>query len=144
MTSHSMATETPEAKLVDGFTPGALHGALPMFIWAAHFVVAYAGVEVACALQLHRFQSPRCISPQPLALDHQRGDDSYAGGADRSGRAPPSCSGRIGCHASYGSNWRSGSGAGRRVVEFGADCARLWNSDLPLHILKRCTRRRRR
>ena len=56
MTSHSMATDTPEAKLVDGFTLGALHGALPLFVWAAHFFVVYASAEVACALQLHRFK----------------------------------------------------------------------------------------
>ena len=63
MTSHSMATDTPEAKLVDGFTPGALHGALPLFVWAAHFFVAYASAEVACALQLHRFKALGLSAP---------------------------------------------------------------------------------
>jgi len=56
MTNHSMATDTPEAKLADGFTAGSLHGALPLFVWAAHLFVAYASAEVACALQLHRFK----------------------------------------------------------------------------------------
>ena len=67
MTSHSMSSDTPEAKLADGFTAGALHGALPMIIWAAHFFVAYASAEVACALQLHRFK-PLGLSAPSLWL----------------------------------------------------------------------------
>jgi hypothetical protein len=67
MTSHSMSSDTPEAKLADGFTAGAFHGALPMIIWAAHFFVAYASAEVACALQLLRFK-PLGLSAPSLWL----------------------------------------------------------------------------
>lgn len=56
MTNQSLSTAPREAKLPDGFSAGAWHSALPMFIWAAHFFVAYASAEVACALHLHRFK----------------------------------------------------------------------------------------
>lgn len=45
----------PAAKLADGFTATALHCVLPLVIWAAHFFLSYAGIEVACALDLRRF-----------------------------------------------------------------------------------------
>ena len=42
------------AKIADGFTARALHGVLPLVIWAAHFFLSYASAEVACALHLQR------------------------------------------------------------------------------------------
>ena len=51
-----MSTSPRKASLADGFTTGAWHGALPLFVWAAHFLVAYASVEVACVLHLDRFK----------------------------------------------------------------------------------------
>lgn len=49
-----MKMNAPEAKLADGFTASALYGVLPLAIWAAHFFLSYASVEVACALHLQR------------------------------------------------------------------------------------------
>ena len=43
------------SKLADGFAAGAVHGLLPLSIWAAHFFFAYASAEVACALDWQRF-----------------------------------------------------------------------------------------
>lgn len=44
-----------KVQLAEGFTASALHGVLPLLIWAAHFFVSYASAEVACALDLQRF-----------------------------------------------------------------------------------------
>lgn len=48
----------------DGFTPGTVRGVLPFVIWAAHFFLSYASVEVACArgLQLYRLAGVPTIS----------------------------------------------------------------------------------
>ncbi len=56
MTTHSMRSDTPEPTMADGFRASALRGALPMFVWGAHFFLSYASVEVSCALRLHRFK----------------------------------------------------------------------------------------
>ena len=50
-----MKTDAGEAKLADGFTASALHGVLPLVIWAAHFFLSYASAEVVCTLHLQRF-----------------------------------------------------------------------------------------
>ena len=50
-----MTSNTPEAKIADGFTARALHGVLPLVIWAAHFFLSYASADVACALHLQPF-----------------------------------------------------------------------------------------
>lgn len=39
----------------DRFVAGALLGALPLVVWAAHFFIAYMTVKAACALDLQRF-----------------------------------------------------------------------------------------
>jgi len=48
----------------DGFNPGTVRGVLPFVIWAAHFFLSYASVEVACArgLQLYRLAGVPTIS----------------------------------------------------------------------------------
>ena len=43
------------ARFNDRFVSGALQGALPLLMWAAHFFVAYMTVKTACALDLQRF-----------------------------------------------------------------------------------------
>ena len=40
----------------DNFFPRALHGTLPLLLWAAHFLVSYALVSAQC--------SPAAITPQ--------------------------------------------------------------------------------
>ena len=50
-----MKTSVPQAKLADGFSASALHGVLPLVIWAAHFFLSYASAEVSCVLHLQRF-----------------------------------------------------------------------------------------
>lgn len=44
-----------KAKLADGFAVGAVHGVLPLSIWAAQFFLSYASAEVACALDWQHF-----------------------------------------------------------------------------------------
>ena len=56
MTDQSISTAARKTKLADGFTTAAWRGALPLFIWAAHFLVAYASAEVACVLHLDHFR----------------------------------------------------------------------------------------
>lgn len=43
------------AQKSDGFVAGALQGALPFLVWAAHFFLAYMTIKAACALDLQRF-----------------------------------------------------------------------------------------
>lgn len=50
-----MKMSVSEPKRGDGFLASALHGVLPLVIWAAHFFLSYASAEVACALGLQRF-----------------------------------------------------------------------------------------
>jgi hypothetical protein len=50
-----MKMRGPDAKTADGFAVTALHGVLPLIVWAAHFFLSYASAEVACALGLQRF-----------------------------------------------------------------------------------------
>ena len=45
----------PDAKTAHGFAVTALHGVLPLIVWAAHFFLSYASAAVACALGLQRF-----------------------------------------------------------------------------------------
>lgn len=56
MTDQSISTAARKTKLADGFTTAAWHGALPLLVWAAHFLVSYASAEVACVLHLDRFR----------------------------------------------------------------------------------------
>jgi hypothetical protein len=50
-----MKMSGPDAKPADGFVATALHGVLPLIVWAAHFFLSYASAEVACVLRLQRF-----------------------------------------------------------------------------------------
>ena len=50
----SMTRAGPKA--ADGFAAGVWRGVWPLLIWAAHFVVLYASVEIACELDLQRWR----------------------------------------------------------------------------------------
>lgn len=50
--------------VADGFAAGTGRVVLPFVIWAAHFFLSYASVEVACALdlQMHRLSGISIVS----------------------------------------------------------------------------------
>ena len=63
MLERSTASETfgmtatgTEPTVTEGFAARAWRGTSPLLIWAAHFVALYASTEIACELELHRWQ----------------------------------------------------------------------------------------